>query len=177
MVSRDGGTLFIASATSGRILLLDTASRKVQRTLPVPAAPSGLALSPDGSRLLVTCAGPESTLEIIEWQTGKVVRSLTLGSGALAPVLSPDGATAYVCDRFNHAISVVDLAQGAESRRIPVEREPVAAALTPNSHALFIGNHLPIGRSDVGVISAHVTVIDVALGRVVRQLALPTAAT
>lgn len=172
-VSRDGGTLWIASPTSGQVLLLDIASRKIQRSLAVPGAPSGLALSPDGNRVAVTCAGPENSLEIVECRNGTSVRSVVVGAGAMAPVYSPDGATVYVCNRFEHSVSVVDLARGSESRRIAVEREPVTAALTPDGRTLFVGNHLPVGRSDVGVISAHVTVIDVASGRVVRQLALP----
>lgn len=173
VLSRDGGSLFVASATSGQVLWVDTASRKIQRVLPVPAAPSGLALSADGHRLLVTCSAGESTLEILDWRAGKSIRSVALGCGAMAPVLAPDGATAFVCNRFNDAIAVVDLTQGIEVRRIPVEREPVAAALTPDGRTLFVGNHLPVGRADVGMVSAHVTVIDVAKGQVVRQLALP----
>ena len=49
----------------------------------------------------------------------------------MAPVLSPDGKTLFVCNRFNNDISVLDLETGKEQCRIPVQREPVAAALTP----------------------------------------------
>ena len=34
---------------------------KVTRTIAVPAEPTGLALSPDGATLYVTCAAPQST--------------------------------------------------------------------------------------------------------------------
>lgn len=173
--SRDGLTLFVASATSAEILCLDTTTRKVVQTLPLhpSSSPSGLLLLPDGERLLVTCAAPESTLDIVQWRTGKILRSIPLGSGAIAPVLSPDGSTAYVCNRFHDAVSVVNLEQGTESRRIPVEREPVAADLTPDGRTLFVGNHLPTGRADTGLVRARISVIDTLTGQVVSHLPLP----
>ncbi len=172
-LTHDGRILFVASATSGQVLVLDAATLKVVQTLPVPDAPSGLALSPDDRQLLVTCSAPESTLRIIDWREGRVVGSVPLGSGAMAPVLSLDGRTAYVCMRFEGAVSVVDLSKGTETRRFEVEREPVALALTPDGRHLLVANHLPIGRADAGGVAAHVTVIDVLAGQVVRQIALP----
>ncbi len=172
-LSADGATLFIASATSGQVLLLDTATRKLLRSLPLPGSPSGLAMSADGNRLLVTCAGPESVLKVLDWREGRELRSIPLGSGALAPVLSPDGRTAFVCNRFDDAISVVDLERGTERQRIEVEREPVAAAITPDGRHLLVGNHLPTGPADAGMVSAHVSVIDTATGKVLRRIPLP----
>ena len=172
-VSPDGAVLFVANGTAAQVLLVDTANGKTLRTLSVPSVPSGLALSPDGNHLLVTCAGSESSLEVLEWRSGAVIRSVGLGSGATSPVISPDGTTVFVCERYDHAVSVIDLTQGARVRRIPVEREPVAASLTPDGRRLFVGNHLPVGRVDVGEVSARVTVIDVGTGRIVGRLALP----
>ena len=45
--------------------------------------------------------------------------------------VDPEGTTLYVCNQFDHDVSVVDLVDGREVARIPVRREPVAAALTP----------------------------------------------
>jgi YVTN family beta-propeller protein len=51
--------------------------------------------------------------------------SLPAGHTAMGPVLSPDGKTLYVCNRFNNDVSVIDLVSGRELRRIGVQREPV----------------------------------------------------
>lgn len=172
-LSADGRTLFVASATSGQVLVFDTAQEKVVREIQQAGAPSGLALSPDGRLLFVTCAAPKGQLAVIDTQTSKVLRSIQVGHTPISPVAAPDGRTVYVCNRFNNSVSVVDAVRGEEIRRIDVEREPVAAALTLDGKFLLVGNHLPAGRADAGTVAAHVTVIDTAAGTVIRQLALP----
>jgi len=172
-LSADGQTLFVASATSGQVLVFDTTQEKVVREIRLTGAPSGLALSSDGRLLFVTCAAPKGQLAVIDTQTSKVLRSVRLGHTPISPVAAPDGRTVYVCNRFNNNVSVVDVARGEEIRRIDVEREPVAAAITLDGKFLLVGNHLPVGRADAGTVAAHVSVIDTAAGTVIRQLPLP----
>jgi YVTN family beta-propeller protein len=88
-------------------------------------------------------------------------------------VLSPDGKTLYVCNRFNNEVAVFDLVANKEVARIPVVREPVAAAITPDGRRLLVANHLPAGRADTGQAAAVVTVIDTAGRCVVKELQLP----
>ena len=68
-----------------------------------------------------------------------------------------------VCNRFHNDVSLLDLSTGAELTRIPVVREPIAAAVTPNGRTLLVANHLPDSRVDQdysGTVSAVVTAID-----------------
>jgi YVTN family beta-propeller protein len=171
--TRDGQTLFIACATANRVLVLDTASRKVMRSIPMPAPPLGLALSPDDTRLYVTCAAPNSKVCIVDVARGKTAGTLAAGHTAMAPVLSPDGTTLYACNRFNNDVSVFDLRTRKELRRVPVAREPVAAAVTADGKFLLVANLLPTGRADADTVTAVVSVIDTAAGRVVKELPLP----
>ena len=64
--SCDGKALFVACATANQIAVFDLASGKISRTIPVPESPLGLALSPDGALLYVTCAAPESRVCIVD---------------------------------------------------------------------------------------------------------------
>jgi cytochrome c peroxidase len=64
-----------------------------------------------------------------------------------------------------------------EVLRIPVEREPVAAALTPDGRRLLVANHLPAGRADADFVAGSVSVIDTATRRVTRTIRLPNGAT
>jgi YVTN family beta-propeller protein len=173
VASPDGQALYVAGATAGRVLECDPGTGTIRRTIPVPGSPSGLVLSRDATRLFVTCAAPESTLAIVDTRKGKVIRRLPMGHTTLAPVLSPDGRTLFVCNRFNNDVSVVDIAEGRVLRRIPVRREPVAADITPDGRFLFVANHLHAGRADTGHVAAVVSVIDIAAGRVVNELSLP----
>lgn len=173
VASPNGQTLFIACSTADRVLVLNLATRRVVKSVKVTASPTGLALSADGRRLFVTCAGPESQVCVVDTARGRVVEKFPAGHTAMAPVLSPDGKTLFVCNRFNDDVSVIDLATGKTVRRIPVRREPVAAAITPDGRRLLVANLLHTGRADADYVGAMVSVIDTASDRVVDDLWLP----
>ena len=175
-LSLDGKTAYVASATSKEVLFVNLASGQVWHRVALPGEASGLALSGDGKLLLATSAASESQFVVIDVQAKSVLWSIPVGHTALAPILAADGATAYVCNRFSGSISVIDLHEKKETRRIPVEREPVAAALTRDGKYLLVANHLPVGRADLGMVSAHVSVVDLSAGKVIRQIALPNGA-
>jgi mono/diheme cytochrome c family protein len=173
VISLDGQNLYVACATAKQVLVFNTAQRRITKRLALPSEPSGLALSPDGTQLFVTCAGPASQVCVMDTASGKVLQTLTTGHTALSPVLSPDGKTLFVCNRFNDAVSLFDLRRGQAESRIQVAREPVSDALTPDGRFLLVANHLPRGRSDVPYVAATVSVIDVAQRKVVKELRLP----
>ncbi len=171
--SKDCKTLFVACATGNRVLCLDLAQRKLTRSFPLPDPPSGLALSPDGSLLYVTCAAPEGKVCVVDLAEGSFSKTLAVGHTAMAPVVSLDGRTLFVCNRFNNDVSVLDLTTGKERRRIPVVREPVAADLTHDGKHLLVANLLHAGRADAACVAASVSVIDVLAGTVAKQIQLP----
>ena len=78
--SQDGRLLYIACATAERVVVFDTAGRKVLKEIRVPESPSGLALSADGGTLFVTCAAPESTVCVINLAQAAVTSKLAFAS-------------------------------------------------------------------------------------------------
>jgi len=173
VASPDGTALYIACATGNRVLALDIATRRVTHSIEMPSNPTGLCLSADGTQLFVTCAAPASRVCVIETARGSIAGEFPAGHTAMAPVLSPDGKTLFVCNRFNNDVSVFDLAAKKKLLRIPVKREPVAAAITPDGKRLLVANHLPAGRADVEHVAAVVSVIDTDRGQIVDDLWLP----
>jgi YVTN family beta-propeller protein len=178
--TKDSKSVFIACATANRILRFDAVERRVSDWVAMPASPSGLALSPDERRLFVTCAAPASTVCVVEVESGngkaarlEIRARIPAGHTAMAPVVSQDGKTLYVCNRFNNNVSVIDLVARKEVERIPVQREPVAAALTRDERYLLVANHLHNTRSDTGFAAAVVSVVDPAAGEVVKEIELP----
>jgi YVTN family beta-propeller protein len=172
--SSDGKVIYVACATANRVLCFDTARRKVVGSIAMPGSPSGLALTTDGSRLFVTCAASESKVCVVDVAMRKIIGSIPAGHTALAPVISPDGKTLFVCNQFNNDVSVIDLAAKREVRRIAVQREPVAADITKDGKYLLVANQLPTGRADVEDVAAVVSVIDVAAGKMVKEMRLPS---
>ena len=177
VASADGAKLYVACEATAEVLVFDTAAKKISGRISVAPAPSGLALSADGARLYVTCAGPASTVCIVDTVKGKVTDRLAAGYQAQSPVLSPDGRTLYVCNRFNNDVSVFDLATKKEVRRIAVAREPFSAAVTLDGKRLLVVNHIHAGRSDVDVVASSVSVINLASGKVLKEIQLPNGST
>ena len=171
--SADGKTLYVVCATAGRVLCFDVTDKKVRRSIATRQPPSGLALSPDGGQLFVTCAAPESTVCVVDLSTWKIVETIPAGHTAMAPVVSPDGKTLYVCERFNNAVGIIDLAAKKEVGRIAVQREPVAAALTKDGKTLLVANYLHNGRADADYVAAVVSAIDLAKRNVTTEFKLP----
>ena len=139
----------------------------------MPHSPSGLALSPDGARLYVTCAAPQSSVRVLETSSGKTLATIPAGHTAMAPVISPDGKTLFVCNRFNNDVSVFDAGTAKQQCRIPVQREPVAADITRDGRFLLVANLLHTGRADAERVAAVISVIDTASRKVVKELTLP----
>ncbi|MCI0540939.1 MAG: hypothetical protein L0Z50_37535, partial [Verrucomicrobiales bacterium] len=171
--SPGGRTLYVACATANELVFFDTAAREVTRTVAVPASPLDLALTPNGTTIYVTCAAPESTVCVVDTGQGKIIKQFDAGRTAMAPVLSPDGQTLYICNRFNNEVAFIDLASGRTTKRVNVPREPVAAAVTPDGNLLVVANHLHAGRADVDCVAATVSVIDTARGEVCKEIVLP----
>ena len=171
--SSDGSKVYVACEATDEVLVFDTASKTVSARIAVAASPSGLVLSSDATRLYVTCAGPVSTVCIVDTVKQKVTDRLAAGYQAQSPVLSPDGRTLYVCNRFNNDVGVFDLATKQETHRIAVPREPFSATVTPDGKWLLVANHLHAGRADGDVVAASVSAIDLAAGKVAKEITLP----
>ena len=170
---REGKTLYIAALTAKQVVCFDAASGQVARMISLADPASGLALAPDGLKLYVTGASPEGQVHILDLSAGKVTDSIAVGHTPVAPVVSADGATLFVCNRFNNNVSVIDLAARKEVARVQVSREPVAAALTPDGKYLLVANQLPTDPADGSYVAAVVSIVDVAARKPAGSIRLP----
>jgi YVTN family beta-propeller protein len=160
VASRDATTLYVANAGARQVAWVELLTGQVTRCLDVPAEPTGLVLSPDGRKLIVTCAAPKSTVAVIDLISCRTLATIPAGHTATGAAISPDGTRLYVCNRFDNDVSVLDLVTGREVRRVEVTREPVAAAVIPDGTAVLVANHLPSGSAGVRPFASVVTVID-----------------
>ena len=176
VASKDGKRLFVANTDARQVAVVDVASGEVTRSIEVPAAPTGMVLSPDGARLYVACAAAKSTIVVLDTASGKELASIPSGHTAGGPAISPDGKVLYVCNRFDNRVAVIDLAANKEVARVATIREPVAAAITPDGATLFVANLLPLDPSDSNDVAAEVTVIDTA-SRKASSIRLPNGST
>ncbi len=173
VADKEGKNIYIAASTAARLVVFDVLAQVVSARIALKADPTGIAISPDRTTLYVTTDGPAGTVVVMERASGKTRRTVRTGHTPMAPVVSPDGNTLYVCNRFDTNVAVIDLAEAKVVARIPLVREPVAAALTPDGKMLVVANHLPAGPGDGDYIGAEVSIIDTTARSVVERIALP----
>lgn len=176
LASACGRYVYVTAATAADIYVIDAETDKTVAMWPitvngVQVAPTGLASAPDGSALYVTCGGEGGLLlkfssadrsDPVGFKSDAPIQSssVAVGHTPCAPVVSRDGKTVYVANRFNATVSVVDAASMKVRRTISVLREPVAMALGADSKFLFVGNMLPAMAATNDVVAAAVSVVD-----------------
>jgi len=171
IADKAGKTLYVAEATGHQIGVVDVASGKVTKNLPLPGEARGLTLSPDGKRLVAAAGVPDGKLVIFDTNPAagyKQIGVIDAGHSPIAPVVAPDG-TVYVCDRFRGAVLAF---AGKQRISIPVSREPTGLGLGDDGKTLVVANHLPAGRADQDFTASVVTLIDTAT--TARRLWWPT---
>jgi DNA-binding beta-propeller fold protein YncE len=105
-----GQPVYVACAGTRDVVVIDSSSHHITDRFPLPARPTGLALSPDRTRIYVTCVGRDGSVEILESSTGKLLGSIPSGHTPMSPVLSQDGGRLFFCNRFDGVVSAVNLA-------------------------------------------------------------------
>jgi len=163
--NRDWSKLYVANAQGGTLTVIDARTRQVIDTIPAGGPkPSGLRFLPDGRHLVISYLGPttkdQSTLGIMDLKTGKLVKSIPVGTQSERFDITPDGKFAYVGNLTAQSISVVDLDKGAIVTTIPApERLPFNVLVTPTGARVFVGNTM--GSSIVEIDTSTNKVIQV----------------
>ena len=168
-----GRYLYAADKTAAQIVQVDVRSGKVMRRIALPCQPTGLALNGAANRLYVTAETPANAVYVLNLASGNLDSVMPAGHGPGAPALSADGSVLYVCNRFDHDVSVIGLAAKREITRVPVVREPGSAALTPDGKWLVVGNAEPAGPATASQVAAVVSLIDTGRNQLAASIHLP----
>lgn len=173
LAKKDGTALFVACATANCILRFDIASRTVFNSIRLSETRLGMAVAHDDIRLFVTRASPADSIVVLDSTSCRNMANIHADQAAGAPVSSPDGNTVYACNRFDNDVSVIDISTRKETKRIPVQREPVAAALSKDGRLLLVANYLQSDRANTNYVAAAVSAIDPTRGKVTAEFLLP----
>ena len=103
--------------------------------------PSGMAYSPDGSKLYVALNGANklAVIDNLTATTPSVGSTIPVGNAPRQVVISPDGTTAYASNEGGRPAKPGEFTKpGKETQEIPVGLQPTA--LYQNSTTLFVAN-------------------------------------
>jgi YVTN family beta-propeller protein len=168
-VAPDGQHVYVAKSVGGGIAVIDAQTRTVTRVLDAGGPkPSGLAFTPDGSRLVVTLLGATveapGAVAVIDCVTGDAGPPVPTGGQPERLALSPDGHRAYVVSMHDRSMSVLDVEACEFVKTVPLGELPFNVLASPDGARVY-----------VGVLRAgHVAVIDARSHDVVDTMEVPS---
>ena len=177
IANKSGNLVFIALKEANRILIFDVQSSRIVQEISVPQSPSGLVHSPTKSKLYVTGGIGNGVMYEIDLGSGKISNQTYVGHSPSVPAISTDGNLLYVPNRFDNNIAVVDLVKNIVVKYIPVQREPIVAAITNDGAFLFVAHLIPASSSDIEYVAATVSVIKTSDNTVIHRILLPNGST
>ncbi len=172
-----GNTVYVAGYTGKKLIAFSAERNEVMWSVDLAGEATGVALDARGEKAYVTGGGVAGRVYVVETSSGSVVGEFTTGHTPTAPVMHPDGAMLFVCNRFENSVSALSVSTGEEQVRIPVTREPDAAAITPDGSVLFVANLLPTGPANANHVGAVVDVIDTNALHAAPPISLPNGST
>jgi DNA-binding beta-propeller fold protein YncE len=176
----DGQSLVIGERRAGRVSV---------RTVAGEVKATAIAKAPDGRVLEVFGAvmAPNGALYYTaeDGNNGRLFRthngqttSVVTGNRPMSPVLSPDSASVYLCNRFDANAQCYDATTLALKATTKVLRDAHGCALGKDGKYLFVINMLPTQATEpVNYVAASVSVIDTATFTVKEHIGLPDGST
>ncbi len=76
----DGSRVYISTGRSKMVLIIDTASNKVDGSIEVGMRPWGIAIARDG-KTLYTANGPSNDVSVVDVQSRQVTKKISVGRG------------------------------------------------------------------------------------------------
>ncbi len=117
-ISRDDKTVFVADSTAPRLALIDSASRKVQQWIDLPAQGFGSAPTADGKYLLL-CMPDANQIGLIDLGTKKLVKTMDVEGKPQEILFSPDGSRAWASSFAAPKVAEIDTKTWTVTRELP----------------------------------------------------------
>lgn len=165
----DDGRILLANKGSRDVTVYDAGGKLIER-VEFELPPTGIAI--DGDWAYITSSDGEGRLSKLSLEDYSIAYTISTAMGACAPVVSADGTTVYVCNRYKGTLSAVSAADGTVESSIAMLREPCAAALSPDGRYLYVANFLPTQRADADYVAAAVSVVECDKFRKVNDIVL-----
>ncbi len=169
LTSRDGSLLYVLCEGTGDVRVLNVATGRTLRTIPVGHNPRGISFSPDGRRLYVTNSW-DDTLSVIDTQTSQVVATWNAGWEPSSVAEDPAGQTLFVADRIGNNVTVLNAATGAVEGTLEAGRG--ASYMAAAGRRLYVTHVYPNPGPYRTPPHSEITVIDPATAQVTDRIPL-----
>jgi PQQ-dependent catabolism-associated beta-propeller protein len=149
------GKLLVACTDSNAGDVIDPATAKSLRRVPMGEEPEAFDVSPDGKTLYVS-SEDEGAAVFIDLASGKVRAKVEVGKEPEGVKASADGRTVYVTSEVAGMVHVIDAATAKLVKNVKVGKRPRRMALTPDGKELWVTNELDASVSIVSTADHNV---------------------
>jgi YVTN family beta-propeller protein len=137
-IAPNGRRAVVVTTNGGdSVVVIDTAARKVLKTIPLGNTGEGVAISPDGSTAYATVEGDDE-VHVIDPETATAVGTIKVGGDAEALAFSPDGSQAYVGVFPEEVVTVDTRTEEVVGDAIDVGGNPEWIAFTPDGKTAYV---------------------------------------
>ena len=136
-LTADRARLFVSMPLAGAVAVVDTTTWKVIAEVAAGARPTRLALQPDGKYLW---AVGDAGVTAVDAASLKVAAAIPTGAGAHEVAFSDDNRFAYVSNRADGTLSVIDIRGLAKLKDVKTGAPASALAYSPLSKSLYVAN-------------------------------------
>lgn len=135
------GKLMVACTDSNAADVIDPATGKSVRRVPLGDEPEAFDISPDGKTIYVSNED-EAEASFVDAASGKVLKSIKVGQEPEGVKVSADGKTLYVTSEVASMVHVIDVATAKVVKNVKVGKRPRRMAITPDGKELWVTNEL-----------------------------------
>lgn len=176
MMSPDGRYVVTGGTRANKAYIIETATAKLVKEIPVGMAPEHLAFSPDG-RFYYQGNPDGDSVSVIDMVSMSVIKTISGLAEPLNITFTPDGSKAYIGNYGAHWVGVVDAKRHELLKKIQVAEVPGIAKLDPDKYLGEIngisnasisndGRYLYAADGDLGVVG----VIDTRDDKVIKVI-------
>ncbi len=136
VLSPNGNTLYVTE--NGNIHIINTLNNSVVAVISV-LDPSGICISPDGSRLYVANFS-DNTVSVINTTTYIAIDTIPVGPVPFGICVTSDGSKVYVANLSGYSVSVINTTTNTVSHTIGVGTNPEGVSITSDGTKVYVPN-------------------------------------
>ena len=148
--------IMVACTDSNAADVIDPATGKSLRRVPLGDEPEAFDISPDGKTIYVSNEDAAEA-SFIDAASGKKLQSIKVGQEPEGVKVSADGKTLYVTSEVASLIHVIDVASAKITKNVKVGKRPRRMAITPDGKELWVTNELGASVSIISTATQAVT--------------------
>ena len=133
--------IMVACTDSNAADIIDPASGKSLRRMPLGKEPEAFDISPDG-RVVYVSNEDEGELSFVDAATGKTLKDVKVGKEPEGVKVSADGKIVYVTSEVASMVHVIDTATAKVVKNVKVGKRPRRMVITPDGKELWVTNEL-----------------------------------